>query len=161
MRHGKALRKLGRNPSHRRALLRNLATSLIIHGRIETTLPKAKELKSVADNLITLGKRGTLHARRQAMAFLFAINRQAEGNALKLTAVHNLFDELAPRFTDRDGGYTRVIRTRKRPGDKAQMAVIEFVEAQTAKQEKKKRRVIKKADAPADAPQATEATAEA
>ena len=145
MRHKNAFRKLNRSTAHRRALLRNLATSLVLHNRIETTLPKAKELKRVADKLVTLGKKNTLHSRRQAMGYLFAINRAATGNAQKLTAVHKLFEEIAPRFAERNGGYTRVVRTRKRDGDKAQLAVIEFVEESVKQAPKKRaRRVVKK-----------------
>ena len=132
MRHKKAFRKLNRSTSHRRALFRNLATSLIINNRIETTLEKAKELRRVADKLVTLGKKNTLHARRQAMQFLFAINQDEPRNAQKLTAVHKLFTEIAPGFAGRSGGYTRVIRTRTRDGDKAQLALIEFVEKEVA-----------------------------
>lgn len=156
MRHKNAFRKLNRTAAHRRALLRNLATSLILHERIETTLPKAKELKRVADKLITLGKKDTLHARRQALAFLMPVNREAEGNAHKDTAMHKLFTELAPKFAERQGGYTRVLRGRlkpagkrldaKRAGDNAQMAIIEFVEAEVQKKAKKKRRVVKKSE---------------
>ena len=146
MRHAKAFRKLGRNPSHRRATLRNLATSLVIHDSIETTLPKAKELRRIADRLVTLGKKNTLHTRRQAMSYLYAINAKDNGNKKKLTAVHKLFEEISPRYTERNGGYTRVIRTRKRDGDNAQMAIIQFVEAEVAKKEtpKRKRRVKRK-----------------
>ena len=140
MKHRKAFRKLGRTPAHRRSLLRNLANALIINGRIETTLPKAKELKRVADKLITLGKKNSLHARRQAMSFLYPINRTASGKAKKLTAVHTLFEELAPKFAEREGGYTRVIRTRFRDGDKAQMALIEFVEGGSLEKKTKRRR---------------------
>ena len=146
MNHRNAFRKLGRTASHRRAMLRNMTTSLVLHNRIETTIQKAKELKSVADKLVTLGKNDTLHSRRQAMAYLFAINRTADGNAQKWTAVHKLFTEIAPRYAARNGGYTRVIRTRKREGDNAQLAMIEFVESdvQSQKPEKKrKRRVVK------------------
>lgn len=149
MRHKKALKKLGRTPAHRRALLRNLATSLVLHDRIETTLPKAKALRRVADKLVTLGKTDSLHRRRQAMKYLFAVNRREDqGNNQKLTAVHRLFSEIAPRFEERNGGYTRVVRTRKRQGDNAQLAVIEFVEAELVKKEKparRKRRVRKTA----------------
>ena len=147
MQHRNAFRKLNRTASHRRALLRNMATALVLHNRIETTLPKAKELKRVADKLVTLAKKNTLHARRQAMAYLFAVNREADGNVGKLTPVHKLFTEIAPRYAERNGGYTRVVRTRKRDGDKAQLAVIEFVESdvQAQKPEKRrKRRVVKK-----------------
>ena len=150
MNHQKKLRKLGRNPSHRRALFRNLATSLVLHNRIETTLPKAKELKVIADKLVTLGKKNTLHARRQAMQYLFAVNREEQGNVQKWSAVHRLFEEIAPRYEERQGGYTRVLRTRKRLGDKAQLAIIEFVEGGAAKTEKKrKRRVVRSKSAKA------------
>jgi len=146
MNHRSAFRQLNRTASHRRSLFRNLATSLVLHNRIETTLPKAKELKRVADKLVTLGKKNSLHARRQAMSYLYAINRTETGNAQKLTAVHKLFTEIAPRYADRKGGYTRVLRTRKRDGDKAQLAVIEFVEADTQArkpEKRRKRRVVK------------------
>ena len=151
MRHKKAFRKLGRTPAHRRALMRNLATSLVLHDRIETTLPKAKALQRVADKLVTLGKSDTLHRRRQAMKYLFAINRtKKSGNEQKLTPVHRLFADIAPRYSERNGGYTRVVRTRRREGDNAQLAIIEFVEAELASKEKpvrRKRRVRKEADA--------------
>jgi large subunit ribosomal protein L17 len=132
-------------------MFRNLATSLVLHNRIETTLPKAKELKRIADKLVTLGKNDTLHARRQAMTYLFAVNRTETGDAKKWTPVHRLFTVIAPRYTERNGGYTRVIRTRKRDGDKAQMAMIEFVEAGVAKEKtekRKKRRVVKSDSSP-------------
>ncbi len=147
MNHRKAFRKLNRTPAHRRALLRNLATSLVLHNRIETTLPKAKELKRVADKLVTLGKKNNLHARRQAMSYLNAVNRFKVGETEKWTSVHKLFTEIAPRYAERNGGYTRVVRTRKRDGDNAQLALIEFVEGDTQKQKpekKRKRRVVKK-----------------
>ena len=117
-------------------MLRNLATSLVLHNRIETTLPKAKELKRVADKLVTLGKKNTLHARRQAMGYLFASNltsNKKEHSGTKLTAFHKLFEEIAPRYSERNGGYTRVLKTRVREGDKAQLAFIEFVEAELKK----------------------------
>lgn len=148
MNHAKAFRKLGRTPSHRRALLRNLATSLVLHNRIETTLPKAKELKRVADKLVTLGKKNSLHARRQAAGYLFAENRESskpEHNKTKLSAVHKLFEEIAPRYSERNGGYTRVVRSRVRDGDKAQMAIIEFVEEELkAKEPARKKRKVKR-----------------
>ena len=130
-------------------MFRNMATALVLHNRIETTLPKAKELRRVADRLITLGKVDNLHNHREAMRFLFAMNRKAEGNAQKLTAVHKLFTEVAPRYLERNGGYTRVVRTRKRPGDNAQLAIIEFVEqtVTAAPEKKKKRRVLRKKSA--------------
>ncbi len=115
-------RKLGRDAAHRKALLRNLATSLVIHGKIETTEKKAMELKSYADKLVTLAKTGDLHARRQAAQVLFNV-KDAEGN----TAVQKLFSEIGPRYADRNGGYTRVIKTEMRRGDASPMAIIEFV----------------------------------
>lgn len=150
MRHKKGLGKLNRDPSHRYGMLRNLATSLVLHDSIETTIARAKELKRVADKLVTLGKKDTLHSRRQAMAFLRPINRKQAGNAQKWTAVHKLFTEIAPKFADRPGGYTRVIRTSKRDGDNAQLAIIQFVEAEVQKKEvKRKKRKVSRA-APAE-----------
>jgi large subunit ribosomal protein L17 len=156
MRHKNAYLKFSRTPAHRRAMLRNLVTNLVLHNRIETTLPKAKALKRVADKLITLGKQDTLHRRRQAMSYLFEINREEEGNSQKRTAVHKLFTELAPRYEERNGGYTRVVRTRKRAGDNAQLAVIEFVEAGSGKTEQpvRKKRQVKKSAAAEVAPTA-------
>jgi large subunit ribosomal protein L17 len=122
MRHLKQGRKLGRTTAHRKALLRNLATALLQHERIITTEPKAKELRRVADKLVTLGKRGSLHARRQAL-------QTVQSNSV----VRKLFNEIAPRFAERQGGYTRVLRLGYRPGDAAAMAVIELVDAQIEK----------------------------
>jgi large subunit ribosomal protein L17 len=119
MRHLKQGRKLGRTAAHRKALLRNLATALLEHGRIITTAAKAKELRRVADKLVTLGKRGDLHARRQALQVI-------RSNAV----VRKLFDEVAPRSASRNGGYTRVLRLGYRSGDAAAMAVIELVDTQ-------------------------------
>jgi large subunit ribosomal protein L17 len=121
MRHLKQGRKLGRTTAHRKALLRNLATALLEHERIITTEPKAKELRRVADKLVTLGKRGNLHARRQALQVV-------QNNAV----VQKLFNEIAPRFSGRQGGYTRILRLGYRPGDAAAMAVIELVDTQIA-----------------------------
>lgn len=147
MRHKKAFRKFSRTPAHRRAMFRNLATALVVHDSIETTLPKAKELKRVIDKLVTLGKKDTLHNRRRAMQFLMPINREETGNTEKWTAVHKLFTDIALRFTERSGGYTRVLKTRIRPGDKAQMAYIGFVEAGgvevKGEDKKRKRRVAR------------------
>ncbi len=117
MRHHNSGRKLNRTASHRRALFRNMADALIKHEQIVTTLPKAKELRVVADKLITLGKRGDLHARRLAAARL---NDEA--------MVKKLFDVLGPRYAERNGGYTRVLKAGFRYGDSAPMAVIEFVD---------------------------------
>ncbi|MFB5066520.1 MAG: 50S ribosomal protein L17 [Candidatus Wallacebacter cryptica] len=110
------LKKLGRTSSHRRALLRSLVTQLVLHGRIETTEAKAKAVKPLADKMVTLGKRGDLHARRQAAAFL-----------IQPEAVKKLFDDIAPKYEDRSGGYTRIMKTAPRRGDAALMAIIEWV----------------------------------
>lgn len=115
-------RKLGRTTDQRMALLRNLASDLIIHERIETTEAKAKELKSVAEKMITLGKRGDLHARRQAAAFLYDQEANEEDNVIQ-----KLFDDVAARYEDRQGGYTRVLKLGARQGDGAKMAIIELV----------------------------------
>jgi large subunit ribosomal protein L17 len=115
-------KKLGRTTDHRMALLRNLASDLIIHERIETTEAKAKELKSVAEKMITLGKRGDLHARRQASAFLY--DQEANENE---NVIQKLFDDVAARYEDRQGGYTRVLKLGARQGDGAKMAIIELV----------------------------------
>jgi large subunit ribosomal protein L17 len=122
MRHLRQGRKLGRTTAHRKALLRNLATALLEHERIITTEPKAKELRRVADKLVTLGKRGNLHARRQALQTVRSIS-----------VVQKLFSEIAPRFAGRQGGYTRILRLGYRPGDAAAMAVIELVDVQIEK----------------------------
>ena len=117
-------RKLGRKADHRKALLRNMATSVIAYGQIETTEMKAKELRTVVDELITLAKRGDLHARRQAASYVRdVVVNEATGQ----TALQQLFDEIGPAYKDRNGGYTRVIKTRVRRGDAAPMAIIELV----------------------------------
>lgn len=117
-------RKFGRNADHRKAMLRNLATSVILYGRVETTEAKAKDMRSVVDELITLGKRGDLHARRQAAAF---IRNVVADEAKSQTVLQKLFDEVAPKYADRNGGYTRVVKTGTRKGDAAPMAYIELV----------------------------------
>jgi large subunit ribosomal protein L17 len=117
VRHRKRGRQLGRNSKHRLALFRNLVTSLMEHERIETTEAKAKELRGITDKLITLGKQGTLQARRGALRVL----------RTKQT-VQKLFDDVAKRFPERNGGYTRIIKTRQRPGDAAKLVAIELVE---------------------------------
>lgn len=115
-------RKLGRATDARMALLRNLASDLIIHERIETTEAKAKELKSAVEKMITLGKRGDLDARRQAAAFLY--NQEANEDE---SVLQKLFDDVAARYEDRQGGYTRVLKLGPRRGDGAKMAIIELV----------------------------------
>jgi len=117
MRHRRGLRRLNRTSSHRKAMFANMTVSLLTHEQIKTTLPKAKELRSFADKMITLGKKGTLHARRQAFSFL----RDDD-------AVAKLFDTLADRYKERPGGYTRVLKAGFRYGDSAPMAIIELVD---------------------------------
>ena len=117
MRHQKAGKKLGRDASHRKALYSNLAGSLIVHGRVKTTVAKAKAVRPIAEKMITLGRRGDIHARRQALAYL----RSQE-------VVHQLFADVAPRYADRPGGYTRIVKIGPRPGDSAPMAYLEFVD---------------------------------
>ena len=111
-----AYRKLGRDSSARKALLRGIVTSLFQHERIETTEAKAKELRKVADKMLTLAKRGDLHARRQVMAYM-----------MDEDVVKKLFDEVAPKYKDRQGGYTRIIKAGVRQGDAALMVIIELV----------------------------------
>ena len=109
-------RKLGRNMGHRRALLRNIVTSLLMHGKIETTEARAKEINALTEKMITLGKRGDLSARRQVLSYLFDED-----------VVRDLFDRIGPRYADRQGGYTRIVKTGFRRGDAAQMVVVELV----------------------------------
>lgn len=117
MRHKHGYRKLGRESSHRRAMLRNMATSLINHESITTTLPKAKELRSVVEKIVTLGKKGSLHNRRQAASYLY-----------DKEAVSKVFEDLAGRFKERPGGYLRILKRGVRFGDGAKMATIQFVD---------------------------------
>ena len=128
MRHRKGGYKLQRNPSARRALLRGLTTSVILHERIETTVTKAKAVRPQVEHVITLAKRDTLHARRQAAAYLF-----------EPRAVKKLFDTIGPRFADRPGGYTRIMRLGPRPGDGAETAILELLGAQLEKKAETKR----------------------
>ena len=121
MRHGRKHGKLGRTSAHRKALMRNMVTSLLDHEQIETTDAKAKELRRVADKMITLGKRGSLHARRQALSVI-----RDKGITAKL------FEVLAGRYAERNGGYTRVLKTRNRAGDAAPMSIIELVDREEA-----------------------------
>ncbi len=127
MRHGCAGRQFGRNSGHRKALLRMLVTSLLKNEKIETTSAKAKEIRPLAEQMITLAKRGDLHARRQALSFI-----QDD------SVVGNLFSQIGPRFASRNGGYTRIVPTRNRMGDAAPMAVIELVERQKKESEETK-----------------------
>jgi large subunit ribosomal protein L17 len=116
VRHRKDHRKLGRSPSHRKAMLRNLVTSLLEHEQVRTTEAKAKEVRRVAERMITLGKRGTLHARRQALQTIRSKDVAAK-----------VFDGLADRFRDRPGGYTRILKLGRRVGDNAQMSIVQLL----------------------------------
>jgi large subunit ribosomal protein L17 len=124
MRHKHGYRKLGRESSHRRAMLRNMATSLIQQEQITTTLPRAKELRSVVEKVVTLGKKGTLHHRRQAGSYLY--DKQA---------VSKVFGDLAERFKDRPGGYLRILKRGVRFGDGAKLATIQFVDYEPTSKE--------------------------
>ncbi len=134
MRHRRSGKKLGRDASHRKALYSNLAGALIEHGRIKTTVTKAKAVRPIAEQMITLGRRGDIHARRQATAFLRSQD-----------VVHKLFSEVAPRFKERAGGYSRIIRLGPRPGDAAEMAYLELVDfsAEEQAEEKAERRRLR------------------
>lgn len=138
MRHLNSGRKLNRNASHRKALFRNMVLSLIRHGRITTTDAKAKELRRFADKMITLGKQGDLNARRLAFAFMQSRD-----------AVKKLFDEIAPQFKERPGGYTRVIKFERRRGDAAPLSVIEFTDTSDTVQKKARKKSAKKEKASA------------
>jgi large subunit ribosomal protein L17 len=127
MRHGKSGKKLGRTSSHRIAMLRNMVTSFLKHEKVKTTDVKAKELKKVAEKMVTLGKRGDLHARRQAAAFV----RDKD-------IVAKLFDELSARYREWNGGYTRIVKMGFRVGDNAPMSTIEFIREATQEQPKRK-----------------------
>ncbi len=129
MRHRNAGFKLGRNPSHRRAMLRNLVTSIVLNDRVETTITKCKASKPLVEKMITLGKRGDVHARRQAAAYLMTAE-----------AVDRLFGTVAPRYGSRNGGYSRVIRTGPRKGDASEMAFIELLGAEQELNEKAQKR---------------------
>ena len=129
MRHRNAGYKLGRNTSHRRALLRNLVTSIILEDRVETTVAKAKAVRPHVEKLITLGKKGDLHSRRQALSFLQTRD-----------AVTRLFDTVAPRYGDRNGGYLRIVRRGFQRGDGAEKAFIELLGAEQLLDEKRQKR---------------------
>jgi large subunit ribosomal protein L17 len=128
LRHARTGKKLGRDSAHRKALYSNLAGALIEHGRIKTTVTKAKAVKPIAEQMITLGRRGDLHARRQATSFLRSRD-----------VVHKLFAEVAPLFKDRPGGYTRIIKIGTRPGDSAEMAYLELVDEEYVAKEREAR----------------------
>src|SRR5438094_7763627 len=145
MRHKVAGYKLGRTTSHRRSLLRNLVTSLIIEERIETTVPKAKALRPQIEKMITLGKRGDLPARRQAAAYLMTDE-----------ALRKLFDTIGPRFGDREGGYTRIIRAGWQKGDGADKAFIELLGSEQLQEEKRQKRAETRAKRTAEAKKAME-----
>lgn len=127
MRHRKAGRPLGRNGSHRRALYRNLVSSFLRHERIETTEAKGKEIRSIADRMISLGKQGDLHARRMAASYI-----------TDQEVVSRLFSEVAPRFSNKKGGYTRLVKTRIRHGDGAPMVILELTEVKRPEKRDKK-----------------------
>jgi large subunit ribosomal protein L17 len=128
VRHARTGKKLGRDSAHRKALYSNLAGALIEHGRIRTTVTKAKAVKPLAEQMITLGRRGDLHARRQATSFLRSRD-----------VVHKLFAEVAPLFKDRPGGYTRIVKIGPRPGDSAEMAYLELVDEEYVAKEREAR----------------------
>jgi large subunit ribosomal protein L17 len=142
VRHARTGKKLGRDSAHRKALYSNLAGALIEHGRIRTTVTKAKAVKPIAEQMITLGRRGDLHARRQATSFLRSRD-----------VVHKLFAEVAPLFKDRPGGYTRIIKIGPRPGDSAEMAYLELVDEEYVAKEREARTPVpdEMSDTPSDA----------
>ena len=129
MRHRNGGFKLGRNTSHRRALLRNLVTSVLINDRIHTTITKAKAARPLVEKMVTLGKNGSVHARRQALAYMMTPE-----------SVDRLFATVAPRYGARNGGYTRIVRTGKRQGDAAEMAFLELLGAEQELNEKAQKR---------------------
>ncbi|HZP62096.1 MAG TPA: 50S ribosomal protein L17 [Terriglobales bacterium] len=145
MRHKVAGYKLGRNTSHRRSLLRNLVTSLVLEERIQTTVPKAKAMRPLVEKMITLGKRGDLAARRQAHAYL-----------MTSAAVDKLFDTIAPRFGDRNGGYSRIVRMAWQKGDGADTAFIELLGSEKVLDEKRQKRAETRAKRAAEAKKAME-----
>jgi large subunit ribosomal protein L17 len=135
MQHNRAGRKLGRTTAHRKSLFRNQLSSLITHERIQTTLPKAKDLRPLVEKMVTLGKRGGLHARRLALK-----------TVPEATTVKKLFEEIAPRFQERAGGYTRILKLGRRPGDGAEMAILEFIDFDWAHRQAEKKVAAKAAE---------------
>jgi large subunit ribosomal protein L17 len=149
MRHNNTGRSLGRNSSHRAAMMRNMVTSLIEHENITTTVTRAKELRKLAEKMISLGKRGDLHARRQAMQVI------RDGKV-----VGKLFEMIGPRYENRPGGYTRILKTGNRLGDNAPVCIIELVEEEFTPRPKKQAPVIRESVAASVAPTATVAVDE-
>ena len=135
MQHNRAGRKLGRTTAHRRSLFRNQLSSLITHERIQTTLPKAKDLRPLIEKMVTLGKRGGLHARRLVLKTI-----------PEAPTVKKLFEEIAPRFQSRAGGYTRILKLGRRPGDGAEMAILEFIDFDWAHRQAEKKVAAKAAE---------------
>jgi large subunit ribosomal protein L17 len=135
MQHNRAGRKLGRTTAHRKSLFRNQLSSLITHERIQTTLPKAKDLRPLIEKMVTLGKRGGLHARRLVLKTI-----------PEATTVKKLFEEIAPRFKERAGGYTRIMKLGRRPGDGAEMAILEFIDFDWAHRQAAKKVAAKAAE---------------
>ncbi|HJE96482.1 50S ribosomal protein L17 [Ligilactobacillus acidipiscis] len=126
-----AYRKLGRDSAHRKAMLRNLTTDVIVNGKVVTTEPRAKEARKFVEKMITLGKKGDLAARRRAAAFMMDVVadvKEDEDKVVIQTALQKLFDEVAPRYAERNGGYTRILKMDQRRGDAAQMVVLELVD---------------------------------
>ena len=140
MRHRRSGRKLGRDASHRKALYANLTGQLIEHGRIKTTIAKAKEVRPIAEQMITLGRRGGVHSRRQALKFLRSQD-----------VVHKLFSDVGPRFKDREGGYSRIVRIGPRLGDAAEMAYLELVDF-TPPAPRPRRRDVEEVQEPVEEP---------
>jgi large subunit ribosomal protein L17 len=139
MRHRKAGKKLGRDSSHRKAMLRNMVTSLFRHEQLETTDAKAKQLRPVAEKMITLAKRGDLHARRQTLAYI-----------MDKAITHKLFEDLRERYLDRQGGYVRIIKKGNRKGDGASVSVIQLLPAEESKKKSKKKGRTPKSAGPAE-----------
>jgi large subunit ribosomal protein L17 len=148
MRHRKAGSKLGKNPAHRRAVLRKLVTNVIEHESIQTTIARARAARPLVDHMITLGKRDTLHTRRQAASFLMTPG-----------ATKKLFADIAPRFATRNGGYTRILRTGWRIGDGANLAILELVGFKLKKKDSKKKEKAAAAEPKAEEPKAAEVKA--
>ncbi|MBI5047860.1 MAG: 50S ribosomal protein L17 [Deltaproteobacteria bacterium] len=133
MRHNRDEKRFDRAVGHLRCMMANMTNSLFLHGRIRTTLPKAKELRSLAENMITLGKKGDMSARRRAIAFM-----------RDKAVVTKLFEEISPKYKDRNGGYTRILHADVRPGDSSHMALLELIEEGEGKKDKTKKPALRK-----------------